>query len=90
MAVLWFYVSMKGIYLDSETNVTGEFFALVYAPGRQRNRFPESNVEIMGSPEQALAHALPEKKIFAAKVMGPARSSEGLKLYYLMEWLGEL
>ena len=78
---------MKGIYLDSQTNVTGEFFALVYVPGRQRKRFPETNVEIMDSPEQARANAITVKKIFAAKVMGPARSSEGLKLYYLMEWL---
>ena len=80
---------MKGIYLDSDTSVTAEVFAVVYLPGRQRNRYPETNVSVMASAEAALQQAEPEKCCYAARVMGPARSSEGVKLYYLVGWLDE-
>ncbi len=80
---------MKGIYLDSETSVTAEAFAVVYLPGRQRNRYPETNVWLMDSAEAALQQAEPDKRCYAARVMGPSRSSEGVKLYYLVGWLDE-
>lgn len=80
---------MKGIYLDSEASVTAEVFAVVYVPGRHRSRYPESNVEVLASAELALAQAVPDKRCYAAKLMGPARSSEGVKLYYLIGWLDE-
>ncbi|MCW9025416.1 MAG: hypothetical protein OQK73_12155 [Gammaproteobacteria bacterium] len=78
---------MKGIYLDSQTRVTGEFYAIVHVPGRHRKRYSETSVQLVDSPDEALSQADPQKKFFAAKVMGPARSSEGVKLYYLLEWL---
>ncbi len=72
---------------DPETGVSTYQFAVVYVPKRSRNRFSANCVEIKGSPEQALAAADPEKKYFAARVMGPSKSSEGQYLYYLAEWL---
>ena len=80
---------MKGIYLDSETSVTAEVFAVVYVPGRHRSRYPETNVEVVDSAEMAMAQAEPDKRCYAARVMGPARSSEGVRLYYLVGWLDE-
>jgi hypothetical protein len=78
---------MKGIYIDSETRIVDECYALVYAPRRQRDRFPENCVQVMPSAAEALAGADPDRKRYAAKVLGPARSSEGLRLYYLIAWL---
>ena len=80
---------MKGIYVDPESNVVGERYAVVYAPKRSRGRFPEDCVEVVDSPSAAVAGAEPTANRYAAKVVGPARSSEGFKLYYLVEWLSE-
>jgi hypothetical protein len=74
---------------DPETDVSGYHFAVVYLPRRNRNRFAANCVEIKGSAEQALQDARPGQKYFAAKVMGPSKSSEGQYLYYLAEWLDE-
>ncbi|MGD8483473.1 MAG: hypothetical protein PVJ63_11725 [Thioalkalispiraceae bacterium] len=79
---------MKGIYIDEEqARVIDEHYALVYAPRRSRDRFAENTVQIVDSEEQARQGANPDKKIYAAKVVGPSRSSEGLRLYYLASWL---
>ena len=75
------------IELDPATNVIGEFFAVIYAPKKSRGRFPENCVKIMGTRSLALEHALPDQKQYAAKVAGPSRSSEGVRLYYLVHWL---
>ena len=78
---------MPKIPYDPDTTVVEEHFAVVYAPRRSRNRFSEGAVEIKDSAEQARADADGNKKHFAAVVAGPSRSSEGLRLYYLVEWL---
>ncbi len=80
---------MKGIYLDPDVKVVDERFAVVYAPGRVRGRFPEVCVQIVESEAAALDGANRGKKLYAAKVIGPARSSEGFRVYYLMQWLSE-
>ena len=77
---------MKGFHLE-ESAVIGERYALVYAPRRQRKRFPENCVHIVDSEEAALTGANPEKELHPAKVAGPSRSSEGFRLYYLVRWL---
>lgn len=80
--------SVKGIFIDEENaRVIDEHYALVYAPRRSRDRFAENTVQIVGSEEEARQGAIPEKNIFAAKVVGPSRSSEGLRIFYLSEWL---
>ena len=78
---------MRGIYLDPDAPVINEQYAVVYAPRRSRDRFPESSVEIMDSEITAREHAEPDNKKFAARVLGPSRSSEGLRIYYVVEWL---
>jgi len=72
---------------DLETDLVQEHFAVVYTPRRQRVRFPENCVTLADSESQAVAQANPEQKRFAAKVAGPSRSSEGYRLYYLVQWL---
>lgn len=79
---------MKGIYIDEEeARVIDEHFAVVYAPRRSRNRFAENTVQIVDSEQAARDQADPDNKIYAAKVVGPSRSSEGLRVYYLSDWL---
>ena len=78
---------MKGITLDSDSNVVEVHFAVVYAPKRSRGRFAENCVTVVDSEVDALEQANPAKKLFAAKVIGPSKSSEGQRIYYLDDWL---
>jgi len=78
---------MRGIYLDPDAPVIEEQYAVVYLPRRSRGRVPENSVEIMESESAARENAAPEKKKFPARVVGPSRSSEGLRIYYVVEWL---
>ena len=75
------------IELDPQTNVVNEYFAVIYAPKKSRGRFPENCVEVMESRASALEKAAPEQNQYAARVAGPSRSSEGVRLYYLVNWL---
>jgi len=78
---------MSRIPIDPDSDVVEEHFALVYAPRRHRDRFPENCVEVVESEVVARERADPNKKSYAAKVVGPSRSSEGFRLYYLEQWL---
>jgi len=80
---------MQGYRLDPDARVADEHWALVYAPRRTRDRVPEGSVQIMESEQEALQAADPAKKLYQARVIGPARSSEGLRLYYIVRWLDE-
>ena len=73
--------------IDPDNNLVERQYALVYTPNRRRSRFPENCVQILESREQALAGADQTRKLHPALVYGPSRSSEGLRLYYLVEWL---
>jgi len=78
---------MKGIRLDPEPGVVSECYAVVYAPRRQRGRFPDNCVERVDSAEDAIEQSDPAGKRYPARVIGPSRSSEGVMLYYLDRWL---
>jgi len=78
---------MKGIYIDPDSSDVDEHFAVVYAPRRQRGRFPQDCVQVVESETAARQGADPSSKRYPAKVVGPARSSEGFKLFYLVNWL---
>ncbi|MGE5241434.1 MAG: hypothetical protein ACM3NI_07290 [Bacteroidota bacterium] len=80
---------MTRIGIDPEGKVVSECFALVYAPRRARDRFPEGCVTVVDSEAAALAGANSKQHLYPARVVGPARSSEGFRLYYLVCWLGE-
>lgn len=81
---------MRGYIVDEQTNIVNECFAVIYAPRRQRTRFPENVVEVVNSPDAALNKADEEQKYYAARVIGPCRSSEGFNIFYLVEWLNDI
>jgi len=74
---------------DPETSVSEECYAVVYTPRKNRPRFPASSVEVFDSEQAARAAADPAQTRYAAKVLGPSKSSEGLFIYYLVEWLDD-
>lgn len=77
---------MKGLHLEEAAGVS-ECYAIVYAPGKNRKRFPENCVYVKQSEAQARAESDPAHGKYAALVIGPSRSSEGFRLYYLKGWL---
>ncbi len=64
-----------------------EHYAVVYAPRRNRPRFPANTVTLVSSADEAVARADPEQKRFAARICGPSRSSESHEMYYLLNWI---
>ena len=62
-------------------------YALVYAPKHKRERVPEQCVRLMADAAAALAGADAQQSLFAALVIGPSRSSEGLRVFYVTQWL---
>ncbi len=78
---------MKGYYYDKHSKLVNEHFAVIYAPKRRRDRYAENCVQIFESADEAMQQSDIDNNRFAAKVLGPARSSEGLRLYYLVKWL---
>lgn len=78
---------LNNIFNDEESKLVTERFAVVYAPQRKRARFPENCVRVMSSAADAIAAADAEKNLYPGRVVGPSRSSEGVRLYYLVEWL---
>jgi hypothetical protein len=78
---------MTGIPIDTESDVVQEHFAIVWTKQRRRKRFPESCVRQMASRAEALAGADSRANQYPALVYGPSRSSEGLRVYYLVHWL---
>lgn len=79
-----------GVYLDAEApHLVQQQFALVQAVRGKRQRFPENVVEVVATEEEALQRQAPADNLHAAEVMGPARSSEGFRLFYLVRWLSE-
>jgi len=80
---------VQGYHLDPDAKVADEHFALVYAPRRARDRVPEGNVTLVDSEQAARAGSDSKKKLYPARVVGPARSSEGLRVYYIVRWLDE-
>ncbi|HCA26808.1 MAG TPA: hypothetical protein DEP05_04070 [Betaproteobacteria bacterium] len=73
--------------MDSETDLVREHAAVVYAPRRRRGRFPENCVALFPSEQVAIAAADACRQRYPARVVGPSRSSEGARLYYLVLWL---
>ena len=72
---------------DPQTNVSQHHYAVVYVPRKSRKRFAASCVAIQADRQTALEQADPNRKQYAAIVLGPSKSSEGQYIYYLREWL---
>lgn len=82
---------MKGYYLDPhpQANAASEHYAVLniprYKSRRKRDRCPQTNVQIAEDKESAIAQAKQGATLYAARVMGPARSSEGCNIYYILD-----
>jgi hypothetical protein len=76
-----------GFFLDSETAKGAEQCAVIYAPRRSRGRFQANCVQLVDTEADALSRADPAKHLYAARVVGPSKSSEGFMMFYLVRWL---
>ena len=72
---------------DTESRLVQAAYVVIYAPQRNRKRFPENCVNIQPSEEAARSAANPGQGYHTAVASGPSRSSEGFRLYYLLRWL---
>ncbi|MES9970247.1 MAG: hypothetical protein ABW092_09450 [Candidatus Thiodiazotropha sp.] len=72
---------------DPDQSIVKRCYAVIYTPSQRRKRFPENCVQPVANADEALATASGQKDCHAAEVMGPSRSSEGFRLYYLLRWL---
>lgn len=73
--------------IDPHSALVEKHYAVVFTPRKQRKRFPENCVEIKPSVDAAVEAADPPGHRYPALVYGPSRSSEGFRLYYLVQWL---
>ena len=71
---------------DPETNVSQMHYAVITTKRTDRKRYPAGCVAIVTDAQAAMAAAQAGQQ-FAARVLGPSKSSEGQYIYYLMEWL---
>lgn len=79
---------MRGfVPLDPESDVSQEYFAVIYSQRPSRKRFPAGCVEVVEDAATAIEQAAEKDKSFAARVIGPSKSSEGQYIYYLVNWL---
>ena len=79
---------MRGfVPVDPETEVSQERFAVIYTPRQTRKRFPAGCVNIVEDKQSAIDMASEQEKSYAARVIGPSKSSEGQFIYYLVNWL---
>lgn len=83
---------VNGYSLDPHprANFAKEQFAVVRIPRVKRDRIPAASVRIVDDLETAIAQADPGNKFYPAKVVGPARSSEGTMLYYIIDLYSDL
>ncbi len=71
------------LYLDPDQSK--EVPALIRTANRTRKRYPEGVVETVAAEGDALDRA--GEDLHPAIVIGPSRSSEGFRIYYLVRWL---
>lgn len=71
------------LYLDPAQSK--EVPALIRSPNKTRKRYPEGVVEVVASADEALTRAA--EGLHPAIVIGPSRSSEGFRIFYLVRWL---
>jgi hypothetical protein len=83
-------MALTNIFNDEDSNLVKEHFAVIYALQRKRTRFPENCVRTVSTAAEAIAGADAAKHLYPGRVVGPSRSSEGFRLYYLVEWLGDV
>lgn len=80
---------VNGYSLDPHprANYAKECFAVVKMKSLKRDRVPSSNVEVVKNIDEAIQKSDRDNNLYPAKVAGPARSSEGLELFYIINIL---
>lgn len=78
---------MPNVIIDPESKSLRERFVLIKAPRRSRARYPEGCVTLMEDAAAARAGADPSHNLYPAIVYGPSHSSEGQRVFYLIQWL---
>ncbi len=78
---------VRGYQLDMnpKASVVTEYFAVVHLRHLKRTRCSQSDVRIVRSKADAIKKSNRKKMLYAARVIGPARSSEGFNLFYIVE-----
>ena len=78
---------VNGYSLDPHPSVkvVTEQYAIVRIPRVKRERVPANNVEVVQDLQTAMNQSDPDNNLYAAKVLGPSRSSEGVILYYILD-----
>ena len=79
--------AITSLVTDTESPLVHTGYVVIYAPHRNRRRFPENCVSVHPSEAAARAAAKPGEGYHAAVASGPSRSSEGFRLFYLVRWL---
>jgi hypothetical protein len=79
--------AIASLITDTESPLVQTSNVVIYAPQRNRKRFPETCVSVHASEAAARAAARPDQGHHAAVASGPSRSSEGFRLFYLVRWL---
>ncbi len=79
---------MPKVIVDPASLSLDQRYAIVHTRRKSRERFPEGCVTLVESESQAVEGADPDNHRYGAIVYGPSTSSEGLRLYYLVRWLG--
>jgi len=79
--------AITSLIADAESPLVHTGYVVIYAPQRNRRRFPENCVSVHPSEAAARAAAKPGEGYHAAVASGPSRSSEGFRLFYLVRWL---
>ncbi len=80
-------LTIQNIFTDQQTDVSGFVYGLVKTPRKNRKRFSASIITVVDDKEQAIKHTDIENHLHPAVLAGPSRSTEGVMLYYLVEWL---
>jgi hypothetical protein len=78
---------LPNVIIDPESKSLRERFVLIKAPRRSRARYPEGCVTLMEDEAAARAGADPSHNLHPAIVYGPSHSSEGQRVFYLIQWL---
>ena len=79
--------AIAALLSDPDTPLVQPRYVVIFAPKKNRKRFPEGCVTVCDCEADAINTARPQAHLHAAIASGPSRSSEGFHLYYLVRWL---
>ncbi len=78
---------MKNVVVDPASTSLDFRYAVIYTKRKSRKRFPQGCLMVKDSESAAIDAADETRNLFAATVYGPSTSSEGMQIFYLVNWL---